>query len=193
MAAVAELTGEDETPLVALVPYTHEAVAPPDVLQAPDEGAEPPFAGMVGVNIRTIQALRQGRGIQVAGDAGGGVSVTLAINGVTATESVVSNGKYAAEADLDPGVSRLDLKVTLLDGDGKAVASARVKLTRSEVETILGDDSLVVVQKGDALWRIAYRTYGQGIRYVTIFERNRDQIADEDLIYPDQIFVVPKE
>ena len=48
-----------------------------------------------------------------------------------------------------------------------------------------------MVQRGDALWRIAYRSYGQE-RYVEIFRRNRDQISDPDLIYPNQIFVVPK-
>ncbi|MBZ0325855.1 MAG: LysM peptidoglycan-binding domain-containing protein, partial [Alphaproteobacteria bacterium] len=49
----------------------------------------------------------------------------------------------------------------------------------------------VVVQPGNSLWRIARRVYGDGIRYTTIYDRNKAQIADPDLIYPGQIFTLP--
>ena len=50
---------------------------------------------------------------------------------------------------------------------------------------------MMVIHKGDALWRIAYRTYGEGVRYVDIFKRNNARITNPDLIYPDQIFAIP--
>ena len=50
-----------------------------------------------------------------------------------------------------------------------------------------------VVVRGDSLWRISEHTYGHGIRYPTIYNANRDKIRDPDLIYPGQIFVLPKE
>ena len=50
-----------------------------------------------------------------------------------------------------------------------------------------------MVQPGNSLWRIARRIYGGGMRYVVIYEANRDQIRDADLIYPGQIFVTPVE
>ena len=40
--------------------------------------------------------------------------------------------------------------------------------------------------------RIAYRRFGDGIRYVDIVRRNQRDIVDPDLIYPKQIFAVPK-
>jgi hypothetical protein len=49
----------------------------------------------------------------------------------------------------------------------------------------------VIVQPGNNLWRIAYRTYGQGLRYTVIFQANRDQIRDPNRIYPGQVFSVP--
>ena len=74
--------------------------------------------------------------------------------------------------------------------------------TLSEViSPALGDrPSVVVVPKvdttlvirGDNLWRISRTTYGDGLRYPMIFAANRDQIRDPDLIYPGQIFVLPK-
>ena len=50
---------------------------------------------------------------------------------------------------------------------------------------------IVTVQPGFSLWRIARETYGEGVLYVKVFEANRDQIRDPDLIYPGQIFTVP--
>lgn len=49
----------------------------------------------------------------------------------------------------------------------------------------------VIIRRGDTLWRISRRTYGQGVRYTTIYLANRQQIADPDLIEPGQIFEVP--
>lgn len=51
--------------------------------------------------------------------------------------------------------------------------------------------SSVIIRKGDSLWRVSQRRYGQGVRYTTIFEANRDQIRDPNLIYPGQIFEIP--
>jgi hypothetical protein len=52
------------------------------------------------------------------------------------------------------------------------------------------DTRLIV--RGDNLWRISEATYGLGKRYTVIFGANRDKIRDPDLIYPGQIFVLPK-
>ncbi len=49
----------------------------------------------------------------------------------------------------------------------------------------------VTVQPGNTLWAIAEANYGEGIKYVEVFQANRDKIRDPDLIYPGQIFTVP--
>ncbi|MCC0065005.1 MAG: LysM peptidoglycan-binding domain-containing protein [Defluviimonas sp.] len=53
--------------------------------------------------------------------------------------------------------------------------------------------AIVTVQPGFTLWRIARENYGDGVLYVKVFEANKDQIRDPDLIYPGQIFTVPAE
>ncbi len=50
----------------------------------------------------------------------------------------------------------------------------------------------VIVQPGNGLWQIARRIYGSGIRYTVIFQKSADQIRDPDLIYPGQLFDLPK-
>ena len=57
---------------------------------------------------------------------------------------------------------------------------------RSET-VVLADDQSFVVQPGNSLWRIARRSYGEGLRYTVIYEANKDQIRDPDRIYPGQV------
>nr|CAD6610941.1 LysM peptidoglycan-binding domain-containing protein [Rhizobium sp. TCK] len=51
----------------------------------------------------------------------------------------------------------------------------------------------VIIRRGDTLWQISRRVYGQGVRYTTIYLANQDQINNPDLIEPGQIFGVPDE
>ena len=48
----------------------------------------------------------------------------------------------------------------------------------------------VTVQPGFTLWQIASEQLGAGPLYVQVFEANKDQIRDPDLIYPGQIFTI---
>lgn len=47
------------------------------------------------------------------------------------------------------------------------------------------------VKKGDTLWGIAKKYYGNGASYKKIFEANKGLIKNPDLIYPNQKFVIP--
>ena len=49
-----------------------------------------------------------------------------------------------------------------------------------------------VVSRGDSLWRISRLSYGDGQRYVIVYNANRERIQDPDRIYPGQIFVIPR-
>ena len=50
----------------------------------------------------------------------------------------------------------------------------------------------VTVQPGFTLWGIAQENFGDGVLYVQLFEANRDKIRDPDLIYPGQVFTIPR-
>jgi nucleoid-associated protein YgaU len=54
-----------------------------------------------------------------------------------------------------------------------------------------GETSVVVIARGDSLWRIARKIYGQGIRHSVIYDANRNQIRNPNLIYPGQVFTIP--
>lgn len=50
------------------------------------------------------------------------------------------------------------------------------------------------VKSGNWLWKIAnsVAVYGDGSQWPKIYEANKDQIKDPDLIYPNQVFTIPR-
>ena len=83
------------------------------------------------------------------------------------------------------------LRVDQVDQAGKVMARISLPLARAEPLADLTPEPFVVVQPGNSLWRLARRTYGSGVSYTIIYEANREQIQDADLIYPGQIFALP--
>lgn len=47
------------------------------------------------------------------------------------------------------------------------------------------------VVRGDCLWNIARRFYGNGSKYTVIYNANRDKIRNPNLIYPGQVLTIP--
>ena len=52
---------------------------------------------------------------------------------------------------------------------------------------------IYVVVSGDSLSKIAKREYGNANAWRRIFDANRDQITDPDLIHPGQVLRIPQE
>ena len=106
-------------------------------------------------------------------------------------------GEWKAElVDVAPGV--YTLRVDQVDADGNVQSRVETPFKREEPEKVVEVAktrkplvSLEVVQPGSTLWAISRETYGSGVLFVNIFEANRDQIRDPDLIYPGQIFELP--
>lgn len=91
---------------------------------------------------------------------------------------------------IPPGIYKL--RVDQIDKSGSVVARVELPFARAKPLGKLPRDAVVFVQPGSNLWRIARKTYGKGLSYAVIYEANRDQIRNPDLIYPGQIFYLPK-
>ena len=48
------------------------------------------------------------------------------------------------------------------------------------------------VQSGDTLWKISQELYGNGSKYMKIFEANTDLLENPDRIFPGQELVIPE-
>lgn len=54
-----------------------------------------------------------------------------------------------------------------------------------------GQSSVIMISRGDNLWRIARKIYGKGVRHTVIYEANKNQIRNPHRIYPGQVFTIP--
>jgi len=171
-------------PLAALLPT--EPGRAPNVIQVP--GTPVPGQRVA------IDALDYGEkgDVVVAGHGEAGSAVRLYVdNKPVATATVGPDGRWQMRIDeLAPG--SYTLRVDSLGADGRVVARAETRFQRDTMTAPLPGQQIVVVQPGNSLWRIARRVYGEGLRFTTIYEANRGQIGDPDLIYPGQVFSVPK-
>lgn len=94
--------------------------------------------------------------------------------------------------DIAPGAYAL--RIDQLGPDGKVVARVEVPFERGEPSAVVAamKEGKVVIQPGNNLWNIARRIYGSGFSYTVIYQANKDQIRDPNLIYPGQVFETPK-
>ncbi len=89
---------------------------------------------------------------------------------------------------------RYRLRLDQIAADGTVEARVEVAFTRRAApsDEVPETARRIVVEPGTNLWRIARRIYGEGMLFTTIYEANAGQIRDPDLIYPGQVFMLPK-
>ena len=155
-----------------------------------------------------------------AADAGEGITqdqLSLDIIDYDEAGQVVIGGRAPAGANINVYIDNEPIGGAVADADGRwevrpkqpvapglhtlrvdqveppdARVVARVETPFSRASFAEAAPGSVVVQPGNSLWRIARRSYGEGVRYSVIFEANKEQIRDPDLIYPGQVFKLPK-
>ena len=143
--------------------------------------------------VPTAIVWRDAARILISGNSRGGVRVIANDTKAPFGEALVlADGAWQIAGSLNLEKTKHRLKFELVNDRDKIIANYTLPLTSRDLAKGQNGTPLVVVNKGDALWRIAYRRFGDGIRYVDIVRRNRRDIVDPDLIYPKQIFAVPK-
>ena len=173
-----------------------------------------------GVAITVVEAEDTGT-LYASGTAAKDASVRLYLNETYLdTAQVGTEGKWSLKVvkGITPGT--YNVRVDDVEAaTGKVLSRAEVKFdfapkvaevaaatetpsasTPEPAATTVKDASAVVVAaietatvvRGDSLWRISKKTYGSGFRYLVIHQANKEQIRNPDLIYPGQVFVLPK-
>lgn len=130
----------------------------------------------------------------LAGRGVPGTTVTVYLDNKPIGRAVVGNdGTWALSPDVPISPGKYTVRIDQLGADGRVVARIEMPFTRGEPSMQLASgETQVIVQPGNSLWRIARRTYGEGMRFTLVYDANKDQIRDPDLIYPGQLFVLPK-
>jgi nucleoid-associated protein YgaU len=192
---------------------------PTRVMNVPDQPAETAAGAPKGPVISAIDYDASGRAI-LSGKAPGGARLFVYVDNNPIGEAVADEEglwSFTPPAPLATGLHVI--RVDQVDETGKVLARAQTPFEQAAVplasqagngaqqnaattgttQTSAGQNgnmaSLVggriVVQPGNSLWKLARESYGRGVRYTVIYEANKDQITNPDLIYPGQVFSVP--
>ena len=131
--------------------------------------------------------------ILISGTSRGGVRVTVNdVKGQFGEALVLADGAWQVAGSLDMDIAVNQLRFALFDDADQIIARYDLPVKARDLAKGQDGSPLVVVNKGDLLWRIAYQQLGEGVKYVDIVRRNKKDITDPDLIYPKQIFAVPQ-
>jgi nucleoid-associated protein YgaU len=164
--------------------------APAAAIQPPAAAAEP--SGIASGALVLDVVDYDDRGAVVIGGRGTpGAAVQVYLdNRLVGATTVDPSGRWQLTPAETVAPRLHTLRVDQISPDGRVVARVESPFLRAgRVE--LPADQAFIVQPGNSLWRIARRSYGVGLRYTVIYEANRSQIRDPDLIYPGQVFAIP--
>ena len=126
----------------------------------------------------------------LSGEAYNGVQVNAGFTGKETSSTKIINGEWTLSIPGKLIVGKQKVFAVLLGKNGKVLSKNSVVINGKSIENANGK-TLIIVQKGDALWNIAYQRLGLGNRYIDIVKLNKDKIKDPDLIYPKQLFIIP--
>lgn len=179
----ADNASKKEDTLVMISPPSGAAT----LLQSPMAGGVPKSGDL---QVSTMDYDERGQ-TTITGQATPGATVRAYLD-----DKPVAEGKAGSDGHwrlvptnpIEQGEHRL--RVDRLAPDGKPSARLELKFERQKTEP--GDNRRLHVVRGDNLWNIARAHYGEGWRYTTIFDANKGEIRDPNLIYPGQVFSLPK-
>lgn len=108
------------------------------------------------------------------------------------TNMKVALEEFSVKESVDDGVD-LVIKITLKQyrdyGTKEAVGVSFIQPRPAEPPNGLPTNYKVV--SGDCLWNIAKEFYGDGNKWTKIYDANKDEIEDPNLIYPGEVFYIP--
>ena len=81
--------------------------------------------------------------------------------------------------------------VKLTEGATLVLPETLGKVARINAPAAASGETLYTVKAGDTLGAIAKATYGDVMKYKTIFERNADRLVNANTIYEGQVIVLP--
>jgi len=181
--------------VIALVVPEREGTAL--AVAVPREGSEPaevlqrPALDGSGASVGSIDYDDAGNMI-LSGIAAPNSTVRVYLdNELVGTAQADESGRWSLTLDRAVPPGSYNLRVDQIDGGGQVVARSEIPFVRAEPLRDLPPGRVVIIQPGDYLWSIASQRYGSGFQYTLIYEANKDQIRDPDLIYPGQVFTLP--
>ena len=128
----------------------------------------------------------------LSGRAHNGVQINAGFTGKETSSTKIINDEWNLSIPGKLIAGKQKVFAVLLGKDGRVLSENSIIISGKIIQNANGR-TFVVVQKGDALWNIAYQRLGVGNRYIDIVKLNKNKIINPDLIYPKQLFIIPKQ
>ena len=128
----------------------------------------------------------------LSGTAYGGIQINAGFSGKETSSTKILNNKWSLTIPGKLISGKQKVSAVLLGKDGKILSKNSVNISGKSIQNANGK-TFIIVQKGDALWNIAFNRLGLGQRYIDIVDLNKEIITNPDLIYPKQLFVIPSQ
>ena len=117
---------------------------------------------------------RDASSVLISGTSRGGIRVTVNdAKGQFGEALVLADGAWQVAGSLDMDIALNQLRFALFDDVNQIIARYDLPVKARDLAKGQDGSPLVVVNKGDMLWRIAYQQMGKGVRYVDIVRRNK--------------------
>ncbi len=141
-------------------------------------------------NVKTIFFNENGF-VSIQGEVNFGKKIELYINKTIMEIIKIENLKWQYNSDKIFDYGLHDLLVVLKSDKDETLDRITLPFMRVEMPSNDVPENFILIKPGDMLWTIAYRLYGDPFKYIQIFEENKDQITNPDLIFPGQLFSIP--
>ena len=128
----------------------------------------------------------------LSGRAHNGVQINAGFTGKETSSTKIINDEWTLSIPGKLIAGKQKIFAVLLGKNGKVLSKNSIIISGKIIQNANGK-TFVVVQKGDALWNIAYQRLGVGNRYIDIVKLNKNKIINPDLIYPKQLFIIPNQ
>ncbi|MFL2830538.1 MAG: LysM peptidoglycan-binding domain-containing protein [Candidatus Puniceispirillales bacterium] len=191
---------KNDTPIVAIIDSEGKLGA--KVIQAPGlddnkeiskeekniiEDQRDPYIAILAITHDTMVGQ-----LVLSGRAHNGVQINAGFTGKETSSTKIINDEWTLSIPGKLIAGKQKIFAVLLGKNGKVLSENSIIISGKIIQNANGK-TFVVVQKGDALWNIAYQRLGVGNRYIDIVKLNKNKIINPDLIYPKQLFIIPKQ
>ena len=191
-AASEAIVADDAKPAAAAMPEITRAAPAKPQAKSPIVASQIATSQIAALAPSAI-VWRDASSVLISGTSRGGIRVTVNdAKGQFGEALVLADGAWQVAGSLDMDIALNQLRFALFDDVNQIIARYDLPVKARDLAKGQDGSPLVVVNKGDMLWRIAYQQMGKGVRYVDIVRRNKQDIINPDLIYPKQIFAVPQ-
>lgn len=130
--------------------------------------------------------------LALAGHAAPGAAVHVYANAAElGTATADARGDWSLQAPLAAPGKSIELRAETAATNGAVAQLVKAPFAAPGAVAVPAGERYVV-RPGNNLWLLAQHAYGEGVRYTIIYQANRGSIRDPNLIYPGQVFILPK-